>query len=81
MVFDQMPFDPMVFDQMPFDQMVFDQMPFDHMVFDLFYIRSYDVRSNGPSIKWSFDLFVHSRLVTFDLMVGRRTNTSRGSRL
>jgi hypothetical protein len=51
--------------------MVFDQMPFDQMVFDVIYIRSYDVRSNGPSIKWSFDLLFHSRLVTFDLVVGR----------
>jgi hypothetical protein len=78
MVFDQMSFVQMIFDQMWFDQMVFDviyvkskNLIFDLMVFDVIYIRSYGVRSNGPSIKWSFDLMVHSRLVTFDLVVGR----------
>jgi hypothetical protein len=78
MVFDQMSFDRMVFDKMSFDQMVFDviddkpkNLIFDVMVFDIIYIRSYGVRSNVPSIKCSFDLLVHSRLVTFDLVVGR----------
>jgi hypothetical protein len=41
------------------------------MVFDVIYIRSYGVLSNGPSIKWYFEFLVHSRLVTFDLVVGR----------
>jgi hypothetical protein len=67
-----------IFDLIDFDQMVFDviyvkskNLIFDLMVFDVINIRSYGVRSNSPSIKWSFDILVHLRLVTFDLVVGR----------
>jgi hypothetical protein len=48
-------------------------LTFDVIVFVVIYIRCNGIRSSGPSNKWTFDLVIHSRLVTFVLVVDRFT--------